>query len=96
VAFAGLEVRLAAAGDVPGFNALLAAHHYLGPRGSAGLLRYVAVLHGEQVVLATFGAAVRKCRPREGVPGLGRRAAHRPARPCGVQPAEQLPRTKVT
>ncbi len=48
-----------------GFNALLAAHHYLGPRGSARLLRYVALLDGQPAVLATFGAAVRRCRPRE-------------------------------
>jgi len=65
VSFAGLDVRLAAPGEVSWFNALLAAHHYLGPRGSARLLRYVASLGGQPVVLATFGAAVRRCRPRE-------------------------------
>ena len=65
MSFAGLDVRLAAPGEVSWFNALLAAHHYLGPRGSARLLRYVASLGGQPVVLATFGAAVRRCRPRE-------------------------------
>jgi hypothetical protein len=65
VSFSGLEVRLAAPGEVSGFNTLLAAHHYLGPRGSSRLLRYVACVDEQPVVLATFGAAARKCRPRE-------------------------------
>jgi len=81
VSFAGLEVRLAAPGEVSGFNALLAAHHYLGPRGSSRLLRYVALLDGQPVVLATFGAAARKCRPREEFLGWHdeQRAARLPA-----------------
>ena len=81
MSFAGLGVRPAAAGEVSWFNALLAAHHYLGPRGSARLLRYVAVLDGQPVVLATFGAAVRRCRPREEFLGWDdeQRAARLPA-----------------
>jgi hypothetical protein len=81
VSFAGLEVRLAAAGEVSWFNALLAAHHHLGPRGSARLLRYLAVLDGQPAVLATFGAAVRRCRPREEFVGWDdeQRAARLPA-----------------
>jgi len=58
-------VRLAAAGEVSGFNAMLAARHYLGSRGSGRILRYVALLDGQPVVLATFGSAAWKCRPRE-------------------------------
>ncbi len=61
---AGLEIRLAAPAEVSGFNQMLAAHHYLGPRGS-GVLRYLALLDGEPAVLATFGPAAWKCRPRE-------------------------------
>src|SRR5262249_21805905 len=61
----GLEVRLVGPGEVSGFNALLAAHHYLGVGGSGRLLRYVACLGGEPVVLATFGSAALRCRPRE-------------------------------
>ena len=53
----GLEVRLAAPGEVDGFSALMAAHHYLGPRGSGPLLRYIACLDGLPAVLATFGSA---------------------------------------
>ena len=44
---------------------LLAAHHYLGAHGSGRLLRYVACLGGQPVVLATFGSAAFKCRARE-------------------------------
>jgi len=65
----GLEVRLAAPGEVDGFSALMAAHHYLGPRGSGPLLRYIACLDGQPAVLATFGSAAWKCRPREGFLG---------------------------
>ncbi len=81
MSFTGLEVRLAAAGEVSWFNSLLAAHHYLGPRGSARLLRYMACLDGQPVVLATFGAAVRRCRPREEFLGWDdeQRAARLPA-----------------
>ena len=61
----GLQVGLCGPDEVAGFNALLAAHHHLGPRGSARLLRYAALADGEPAVLATFGAAVRRCRPRE-------------------------------
>jgi len=60
----GLEIRLAAPAEVSGFNQLLAAHHYLGPRGPAAL-RYMALLDGEPAVLATFGPPAWKCRPRE-------------------------------
>jgi len=65
MSLAGLEVRLAAPDEVSGFSALLAAHHYLGARGSGRLLRYVALLDGQLAVLATFGSAAWKCRPRE-------------------------------
>lgn len=65
MSMAGLEVRLVPAGEVAGFNELLAAHHYLGPRGSGRLLRYAACLDGEPVVLAVFGSAAWKCRARE-------------------------------
>jgi hypothetical protein len=64
MSLAGLEIRLAAPGEVSGFNALMTAHHYLGLRGS-GTLRYLALLDGESAVLATFGSAAWKCRPRE-------------------------------
>jgi hypothetical protein len=65
MSLAGLEVRLAAPDEVSGFSALLAAHHYLGSRGSGRLLRYIACLDGQPAVLATFGSAAWKCRPRE-------------------------------
>ncbi|MGH3405144.1 MAG: transposase family protein [Streptosporangiaceae bacterium] len=65
MSIAGLEVRLVPADEAAGFSELLAAHHYLGPRGSGRLLRYAACLDGEPVVLATFGSAAWKCRPRE-------------------------------
>ena len=61
----GLEVHLAAPGEVSGFSTLMAAHHYLGARGSGRLLRYVACLDGEPAALATFGQAAWKCRARE-------------------------------
>jgi len=62
-------VRLAAPGEVSGFSTLLAACRYLGPRGPSRLLRYVTLLGGQPMVLATFAAAARKCRPREEFPG---------------------------
>jgi GNAT superfamily N-acetyltransferase len=65
MSLSGLEVRLAASGEVSGFSTLMAAHHYLGPRGSGRLLRYIACLDGQPAVLATFGSAAWKCRPRE-------------------------------
>lgn len=65
MSLSSLEVRLAAPGEVSGFNAMLAAHHYLGARGSGRLLRYVAFLDGQPAVLATFGSAAWKCRARE-------------------------------
>jgi hypothetical protein len=65
MSLAGLEVRLAAPGEVSGFSTLLAAHHYLGHRGSGRLLRYFACVDGQPVMLATFGSAAHKCQPRE-------------------------------
>ena len=60
MSLAGLEVHLAAPNEVSGFSALMAAHHYLGSRGSGRLLRYVACLDGQPVTLATFGLAAWK------------------------------------
>ena len=65
MSLAGLEIRLAAPDEVSGFSTLMAVHHYLGSRASGRLLRYVACLDGQPAVLATFGSAAWKCRPRE-------------------------------
>jgi predicted transposase YbfD/YdcC len=47
------------------FKALLRAHHWLGYCMSGLPMRYVAVLDGVWVALATFGAAVLRCPVRE-------------------------------
>src|ERR1022692_4361562 len=83
----GLEVRLAAPGEVDGFSALLAAHHYLGSRGSGPLLRYIACLDGEPGVVARVGGGGGKARPVGGFRGGGGGRARSPARAGGGQPA---------
>jgi predicted transposase YbfD/YdcC len=64
-----LVVRLVGNDEVGRFAAGLAAHHWLGPRLSGQVMRYVATVDGEWVALAGFGSAALRCPVREGFLG---------------------------
>jgi predicted transposase YbfD/YdcC len=60
-----LVVRPVERDELDEFKALLRAHHWLGYCMSGLPMRYVAVLDGVWVALATFGSAVLRCPVRE-------------------------------
>jgi Domain of unknown function (DUF4338)/DDE_Tnp_1-associated len=60
-----LVVRPAADDEVGRFAAEMAEHHWLGPRLSGRVMRYVATVDGEWVALAGFGSAALRVPVRE-------------------------------
>jgi len=60
-----LVVRPVERDELDEFKVLLRAHHWLGYCMSGLPMRYVAVLDGVWVALATFGSAVLRCPVRE-------------------------------
>ena len=65
-------MRPIAVGEVGRFNALLAAHHWLGHRLTGQVMRYVATLDGQWVALVGFGSAVLSCAARDAWVGWSR------------------------
>jgi GNAT superfamily N-acetyltransferase len=64
-----LVVRPVEQRELGRFAAELSAHHWLGPRLSGRIARYVATVNGEWVALAGFGSAALRCPVREGFLG---------------------------
>ena len=64
-----LTVRLVLPGEIPRFDQLLDAHHWLGPRLFGSVVRHVAVLDGAWVALAGYGSSVLRCTARDQVIG---------------------------
>jgi predicted transposase YbfD/YdcC len=62
---AGLVVRPVVVGEVERFNTELGAYHWLGPRLTGRVLRYVATVDDEWVAVAGFGSAALACTARE-------------------------------
>ena len=60
-----LVVRPVGEDELGRFSALLSVHHWLGPRLSGQVIRYVATVGGEWVALAGFGSAALRCPVRE-------------------------------
>jgi hypothetical protein len=61
-----IEVRLVVAAEMPRFDALMQANHYLGPLRKIGeALWYVATCNHEWVALLCFSAAALKCAARD-------------------------------
>ena len=64
-----LTVRPVLPGEIPRFDQLLAAYHWLGPRLFGSVVRHVAVLDGTWVALAGYGSSVLRCTARDQVIG---------------------------
>jgi hypothetical protein len=58
-------VRPVEKSELSRFAAELSAHHWLGPRLSGRVARYVATVDDEWVAVAGFGSAALRCRVRE-------------------------------